>query len=161
MKGISIFSDLFTLFILIIVIVFMCVLIWIFTEIYVIGSSFGLIQPREATVRVLYSPIKYESALLTFLEIRYQGMKMKKILNAVVIQNNTTVWMPDINKFVDASDVSENFLDQIFSGRIYLLKTRDPEIIICSSGKSNYWQKTSTELFSLNGKPVDLELYVI
>ncbi len=86
---------------------------------------------------------------------------MKKILNAVVIQNNTTVWMPDINKFVDASDVSENFLDQIFSGRIYLLKTRDPEIIICSSGKSNYWQKTSTELFSLNGKPVDLELYVI
>ncbi len=161
MKGISIFSDLFTTFMLIIVVIFMCALIWIFTEIYVLGSMFGAIQPREATVRVLYSPVKYESALLTFLELRHQGIKMKKILNAVAIQNTTDVWIPEIGDFVDSSQVSEDFLDQIFVGDIYLLKIRDPEIIICSSGKSNYWQKTSTELFLLNGKPIDLELYVI
>ena len=139
----------------------MCGLIWIFTEIYVIGKMAGVIHPREATVRVLYSPVKYESALLTFLELEHRGIKMKKILNAVAIQNDTWVWMPDVQEFVDASLVSRNFLDQIFPGNIYLLKIRDPEIIICSSGTSDYWQKTSTELFLLNGKPVDLQLYVI
>ena len=164
MRGIELFSDLFLLFILIIVVIIVTSLVWVFTEIKVVGSALGIINPREATIRILFNPVKYESTLLTFLELRHDGIPMKKILNAVAIQNNTTVWLPDANggkgDFIDASVVSKNFLDEIIKSNIYLLKIRDPEIIIVESGSSSRWQKTSTELFLLDGKPVDLDLYV-
>jgi len=160
MKGMDIFADLFTVFMLLVTIIITCSLIWIFTEIYVISSSLGYVRPREASVTVLYNPVRYESTLLTFLELREQGIPMKKILNAVAIQNRTNVWMTEIHDFIDASAVSKTMLDQLLPGKAYLLKIREPEIIICKSGKSSYWQKTSTDLFLLNGNPVDLEFYV-
>ncbi len=91
-------------------------------------------------------------------------MPMKKLLNAVAIQNNTTVWMPEANGnnggFINVSIISNNFLDDLLIGKIYLLKIRNPEIIIVESETSSLWQKISTELFLLDGKPVDLDLYV-
>lgn len=160
MKGIELLSDLFLLFMLIIVIILITSLIWVFTEIKVVTYGLGVVKPREATIRILFNPVRYESALLTFLELKHQDIPMKKILNAIAIQNNTKVWMPETSGFIDASAVSKGFLDEILKGKSYLLKIRDPEIIIAESGKSSRWQKTSIELFLLNGKPVDLELYV-
>jgi hypothetical protein len=161
MKGIELLSDLFSVFVLIIVIIIMVSLIWIFTEIKVVAYGTGLVKARDVTIRILFNPVRYDSVLLTFLELRSQGMPIKKILNAVAIQNTTKPWMPETSSFIDAAQISDYILgNQLLTGKNYLLKIRDPEIILAKSGNSNDWQKTSTELFLLNGKPVDLELYV-
>jgi hypothetical protein len=126
----------------------------------------GTARPRDVNIRILFNPVRYDSALLTFLELRdpTYGISMKKLLNLVAIQNNSRVWVPEINGgsggFVDVSVASKNILDEILNGKIYLLKIRDPEIIIAESGTSSTFQKTSIELFLLNGKTADLEFYV-
>jgi hypothetical protein len=160
MKGIFLLSSLFLFILLIIVVIMMSSLIWIFTEIYGVEARLGLANPREVIIKILFNPARYESALLALLELEYQGIPMKKILNAVAIQNNTTIWLPEIHDFIDASEISNDFLNQLLEGRSYLLKIREPEIIIASFSKSSTLQKVSTKIFLLNGEPVDLELYV-
>jgi hypothetical protein len=166
MKGIEMFSDLFLLFMLVIVIIIMTTLIWVLTEVRVAAYGVGTARPRDVNIRILFNPVRYDSALLTFLELRdpTYGISMKKLLNLVAIQNNSRVWVPEINGgsggFVDVSVASKNILDEILNGKIYLLKIRDPEIIIAESGTSSTFQKTSIELFLLNGKTADLEFYV-
>jgi hypothetical protein len=161
MKGIELLSDLFSVFMLIIIIIIMVGLIWIFTEIKFVAYGTGLVKARDVTIRILFNPVKYDSVLLTFLELRPQGIPMKKILNAAAIQNTTRPWMPETSSFVNAAQISYDILSQqLLTGKSYLLKIRNPEIVIAQSGNSYDWQKTSTELFLLNGKPVDLELYV-
>jgi hypothetical protein len=162
MKGIEIFSDLFLLFMLIIVVIIMTTLIWILTEIRVVASDVGAVRSRDVDIRILFNPVRYDSALLTLLELRDPtwGIPMKKLLNAAAIQNTTNVWLPEAKSFINVSARSKTFLDEILNGKIYLLKIRDPEIIIAEFGSSSTLQKTSTELFLLNGKTVDLELYV-
>jgi hypothetical protein len=157
MKGITLFSDLFVLFMLIVVIILMCSLVWVFTEIYGVEASLGLVSPRTVTLRIFFNPIKYESALSAFLELKYEGMSMKKILNVVAIQKNTNIWID--GKSIDATQVSKTFLDQMIN-KPYLLKIREPEIVIASSLSALNWQKVSTKLFLLDGKYVDLEFYV-
>ena len=158
MKGMELLSDLFALFMLIIVIMIICALVWIFTEIRVVGSTF--VHPREATINLLFNPVKYESAFLAFLELDYQGVKMKKLINLVAIQNRVNVWVPELGKFLDVSSVSKTKLDYILPDNKFLLKIRDPEIIIVDAPDLSYLQKVSTELFLLDGKIVDLEFYV-
>ncbi len=160
MKGIELLSDLFSVFVLIIIIIIMVSLIWIFTEIKFVAYGTGLVKARDVTIRILFNSVKYDSVLLTFLELRPQGIPMKKILNAAAIQNTTRPWMPETSSFVNAAQMSDDVLNQLLEGKSYLLKIRNPEIVIAQSGNSYDWQKTSTELFLLNGKPVDLELYV-
>ena len=160
MKGIFLLSSLFTFIILIIVIIMMTSLIWIFTEIYVVEESLGLVNPREVEIRILFNPARYESALLSFLELEHQGIPMKKILNAVAIQNSAEVWIPKIKDSIVVSDISRDFLNDMLNGKPYLLKIREPEIIIGAFSESSIWQKVSTKAFLLNGEPVDLELYV-
>jgi len=162
MKGIEIFSDLFLLFMLIIVVIIMTTLIWILTEIRVVASGVGILNSKEVDIKILFNPVRYDSALLTFLELREPtyGIPMKRLLNAVAIQNTTIVWLPEAGSFIRVSPLSKTFLDEILRGKVYLLKIRDPEIIISQYGSSSTLQKTSTELFLLNGKTVDLELYV-
>lgn len=166
MKGMELLSDLFSLFMLIIVIMLITALIWVFTEIRVVGSTF--VKPRQATINIFFNPVRYESAFLTFLELKHKGIPMKKLLNLAVIQNTTNVWVPEIfnpalgtyGDFVNVSTVSRSFFNDILNGKTCLLKIRNPEIIIVDGSGPRYWQKVSMELFSLNGKPVDLELYV-
>jgi len=160
MKGVTLLSDIFTMFMVVIVIIIISSLIWIFTEIYVVSSQLGVVKPREATIRIFYNPVKYESTLLAFLELEYQGISMKKILNAVAIQEDKRVWLPEFNKFVDVSSIAAVFFNQMLPDKAYILKIRDPEVVIDTSSSSSHWQKTSIELFVLDGKPVDLELYV-
>lgn len=159
MKGIELLSDLFILFMLIIIVILMCGLIWAFTLIYGVESSLGLVNPRQVTLRILFQPLKYESVLLTFLELEHQEMPMKKILNVVAIQGTTDIWID--GKTIDAKSVSEGFLTEILEEKTYLLKTINPEIIIArSSTLSSSLQKVSTKLFLLDGESINLELYV-
>jgi hypothetical protein len=164
MKGIEMFSDLFLLFMLVIVIIIMTTLIWVLTEVRVVAYGVGAATPKDVNIRILFNPVRYDSALLTFLELREptSGIPMKKLLNAVAIQNTTNVWLPETKSFIDVSGNSTAFLNEILNGRIYLLKIRDPEIIIAESGtlSTSTIQKTSIELFLLNGKTADLDFYV-
>jgi hypothetical protein len=160
MKGIFLLSSLFSILILIIVIVLMSSLIWIFTEIYGVEANMGLVNPREVKIRILFNPAKYESVLLSFLELEHQGMPMKKILNAVVIQNDAEAWMTEIKDFIDVSKISSDFLNQMLDGKPYLLKIREPELIISSFSESSIWQKVSTKVFLLDGSDIDVELYI-
>jgi len=162
MKGIESLSDLYLLFMLIIVVIIMTSIIWVLTEIRTVASDIGWLHTRDVDIRLLFNPVRYDSALLTFLELREPTWKipMKKLLNAVAIQNTTNVWLPEAKSFIDVSGNSTAFLDEILNGKVYLLKIRDPEIIIAESGTASTLEKTSTELFLLNGKTVDLDLYV-
>jgi len=157
MKGVTLFSDLFVLFILIVVVILMCGLIWVFTMIYSVEATLGFANPREVTLRIFFNPLKYESVLLSFLELKHQEISMKEILTLVAIQNNTNIWVDGKN--IDAKAVSEDFLGKMLE-KPYLLKTVDPQITIASYSYSSSWQKISTKLFLLNGEAVDLEFYV-
>lgn len=162
MKGIEMLSDLFLLFMLIIVVIMMTTLIWILTEFKVAASDVGAVNSKEVEIKVLFNPVKYDSALLTFLELNdpNSGIKMKRLLTAAAIQNTTNVWLPENKSFIDVSTASKTLLDEILPEDLYLLKTRNPEIVISQSGTATNWQKISTQLFLLNKKVVELELYV-
>jgi hypothetical protein len=162
MKGMDFWAELYTFFITIISIIIVCTLLLIVTQIAMVGNLLGITSARGAAITVFYKPVTYETTLLTFTELSYDNIPMKRILNAVAIQRTTSPWMPEANNFVDADAAADDLLDKtILGGKIYLLKIRDPEIIITSSGQASVWQKVSTELFLLNGQPVDLELYVV
>lgn len=161
MKGII--AGIFLLIMLIIVVLLISGLIWVFTGIYGVESHLGLAGPREVALNVLFKQTTLESTLLSFLELEYQGIPMKKILNAVVIQCKTDVWVE--NEFINAEEAAKHYFEDPVEGMLkskrYLLKIRNPEIIIAKSEDlPRSLQKVSTKLFLLNGDDVDLELYV-
>ena len=162
MKGISILASLFLVMMLIMVILLVSGLIWVFTEIYGVGAKLGLINPREVTLRIFFKPVEDESVLLSFLECKYNGIQMKRILNAVAIQGTTNIWLD--NEFIDAKIASEYFLNRVYAekGYGYILKISDPEIIIADSAIpiKKELQTVSTKLFLLDGKNVNLQLLV-
>jgi len=167
MKGITLLSDLFLLLILIVEVIIIVGLVWVFEIIYGVESRVGITQPfnnpREVILNVLFKPVKYESALLAFLELDCksceQRISMKDILNAVAIQGKKDVWLN--GESIDAEEVSKELLDELLELKPYLLKTREPQIIIAQSTTlPAQLQKVSTNLFLLDGAPIDLELYV-
>jgi hypothetical protein len=160
MKGVELFSDIFLLFVLMAATVLIVAFVYYAWLAYGIESALGLVNPRKIEMRILYYPVKYDSTLLTFLELTdtNSGLQMKKLLIAAAIQSNTDIWIE--GNSIDVSRVSERFLDDMITGS-YVLKTSDPEMIIAEDGKvSTTLQKVSTKLFDLDGYPVDLELYV-
>jgi len=164
MKGITLFSDIFSIFVLIGVIMLATLLIWAFIVIYSFEAQLGVATPRTVELTLFFNPLKYDTTIMSLLEYEYEGIPMKKILNAVAIQENTTVWIE--NKIIDASLVVENFL----SSRIdepFMLKMILPsrEIIIVEEVMPPipgplYVQETSTKLFLLDGRNVELKLLV-
>ena len=165
MKGIL--PRIVTLLLLFVFIVIMGGLHFVLRPIIGIEALLGLgpaaAGTREVTIRTLLKPTIDDSALLTFLEMEYNGISMKRILTAVAIQENTKIWID--GGFIDAEQAAMNFLGHadsgILKGRKYLLKIREPEIVIAKSlemvpARS---QKVSTELFLLDGSSVSLVLY--
>jgi len=158
MKGVTLISDLFLLITSLALTVLMISFIWALIVIHGVEGSLGITSPRNVGYKVMFNPINYDTTLLAFLELNNNGITMKKLINAVVVQNNTIVWLD--GRFIDAKTVSENYLSS-FIDRPYLLKTRNPEIDIAESGTLlGTFQKVSMKLFTLNGEDVDLELYV-
>lgn len=144
--------------------ILMSALIWVFTIIYGVEASFGVVNPRTVTLNVFFKPVNYESAFLAFLESDYisssgKNIPMKKILNAVVIQNKTDIWLE--GEPINAKSASENLLNEMID-KPYLLKIAKPEIKIAESAAAlpPNVQKISTNLFLLNGNYVELEFYV-
>jgi len=167
MKGITLFSDIILLIIIVVEVVLIVGLIWVLQIVYGVESQIGLTKPfdnpRQISLNVLYKPVKYESILLTFLEIDCktcaQKIPMKDILNAVAIQGKTDIWLNF--ETIDATKTSTELLDKMLETESYLLKIREPELIIAQTDDlPPQLQKVSTDLHLLNGRSVDLELYV-
>jgi hypothetical protein len=167
MKGMTLLSDIFLLLMLIGLIIIMSSLVWAIILIHGVMGQLGLSSPRNVEFTVLLNPIRYDTTLLAFLESNYQGIPVKEIINAAVIQKKTIdIWVE--GKFIDMQTVSNDFfskaLDANKDGTIdspYLLKIRDPEMILGQYGSlTSNLQRVSTKVFLLDGKSVDLYLYV-
>jgi hypothetical protein len=163
MKG-NILSGLFLILMTIMIILIVSGLIWVFTEIYGVEARLGLVNPRQVTLRVFFEPLEDDSALLSFLECQYDSgstkITMKKLLTAVAIQGNTTVWLD--GNLINVSSEAKKLLDEVYPDRGYILKISNPEIIIATSCApvQKDLQVVKTKLFLLDGNSVDLELYV-
>jgi len=160
MKGVTIISDIFLLIVTLALTVLMIGFIYAMIYIHGVEAQLGVASPRSVEYEVLFNPVEYDTTLLAYLEYEHEGITMKKILNAVAIQENTTVWID--GKFVNVKEVSENYFRDLIE-RSYLMKIREPEIYIAQKGELPAApvtiQKVSTKLFLLNGESVDLELY--
>jgi hypothetical protein len=139
--------------------------IWSLIIFYQAELTLGIATPRTVQLTMFYLPAKYDSTMLAFLESEYEGLPMKKILEAVAIQENATIWLE--GKSINATIASEGFLSPRMS-KSFILKIvlPDKEImiiknnIISSIEKPTSVQESSTKLFLLNGEVVDLKLLV-
>jgi len=157
MKGISIFSDVFLLFALLAITILMVTFIYIMWLTYGVESLSGLTQTRKVALNLFFKPVKYDSVFLSFLELTNNGIPMKTLLEEVLIQNSTNVWIK--GEYIDVSSVSSNFLQKLID-KPYILKLTNPEIIVAQSGYSKSYQKITTKLFSVDGSEHSLEFYV-
>jgi len=160
MKGVSLLSDIFLLLALIAVTIMMTMFIWYLILIYeVILTPTGLSTTREVNIRLLSGPAGYYSTMLSFLELNYNNIPMKRIVNAVAIQGKTEIWIE--GKRIIADDVIESVLTPMIN-KDYLLKISPQDIILAQHGDLEKIgiQKVSTELFLLNGEAVELQLLV-
>jgi len=167
MKGITLISDIFLMISLLAITVIMSLFIWGLITIFNVESKFypgNMPTTRNVELKLFFKPVTYESLMSAFLEYESQGIKMKKILNAVAIQGKTDVWLE--GKWIDAKAVSEGFLTPQID-KEYMLKIGD--IIIAEHGNLPSIsgslplgiQKVSTFLFTLNGKEVYMQLFVV
>ncbi len=167
MKGITLISDIFLMVSLLGIAVIMSLFIWALITIFNVESKFvpgGMPTTRNVELKLLFKPANYESLMSVFLEYESQGIKMKKILNAVAIQGKTDIWLE--GKTIDAKTVSETFLTPQIN-KDYILKIGD--IIVAEHGSLSSLsgslplgiQKVSTFLFTLNGKEVFMQLFVV
>ncbi len=165
MKGITLLSDVFLLIVLLAVIVFMSIFAWSLIITFEAESRLGMITPRTVELNLFFRPVKYDNTLLAFLELEYEGIKVKKIINAIPIQNSTVVWL---GKFIDTENVCKNLSQMISNDFILKIKPkRSSEIIVCKKGttarppvKLTFTQKIVTEIFLLNGESAELQLFV-
>lgn len=164
MKGVSLISDIFLLLALIGVTIVMTLFLWYLIMIYeFIVTPVGLSTPREVTLRLLSDPVEYDSTMLSFLETSYKGIPMKRIMNAVAIQGTVDVWLD--GKSISADLATDQLLTPMIN-KNYILKISPQEIFIINYGipqKENIptgVQKVTTPLFLLDGKAVEMQLFV-
>jgi hypothetical protein len=137
----------------------MTMLIWALIYAHEIESKF-IKTTRDVELKLFFKPVKYDSLVLAFLEYEYDGIQMKKILNAVAIQSKTNIWLE--GKEINVKLISENFLTPQIN-KPYLLKVGDLDVADSGTFPSTgvlSLQKVSTVLFSLNGEKVPLQLFV-
>ena len=163
MKGVSLMGDMFLLLAMIAVTILVTLFLWYLILIYeVIVSPAGLSTPRDVTLRVLLNPTEYDSTMLAFLESTYEGISMKRILNAVAIQGSTDIWLD--GKSIDAAEAAESLTSMIDSE--FILKISPQEIYLVQSGTLLQGNtpigihKVVTPLFLLDGEQVELQLLV-
>jgi hypothetical protein len=132
MKGISLLSDLFLLLTLIGLTIMMTLFVWYLILLYeFVITPVGLSTPREVTLRLVTKPAEYDSLMLSFLELDYNGIKMKRIVNAAAIQGKTDIWLDGQN--INAKSVAEGFLATMID-KDYLLKISPQEIVLADDG---------------------------
>jgi len=164
MKGITLLGDVFLLISLLAIVVILSLFVWALIYMFQVESKFtpgGMPTTRDVEIKLFLNPINYDNLMLSFLEYDYQGIPMKKILNAVAIQGKTDIWL-DGNS-INATVVSEQFLTPMIT-KYYLLKLGDIIVaengILANENVPTGIQKVSTYLFLLDGEKVNLQLFV-
>lgn len=167
MKGFSLYADLLSIFILIGIIMLASLLLWTLIIIYNVEINLGTARPRTIELTFFFNPVKYDTTLMSFLETQHNGIPMKKILNAVAIQENSIVWLEgkEIN---DLSTFCDNFLSPKIGSNPYILKVVLPskEIILVEKPMPSFpdtplhLQETTSKLFLLDGSTADMKLLV-
>lgn len=166
MKGVTLISDIFLLISLLAITVIMSLFIWALIYTFQVESKLspgGMLTTRNVELKLFYRPVNYDALMSAFLEYGYQGIPMKKILNAVAIQGKTTdVWLDGV-LISDVKNVCESFLTPQIN-KYYLLKIGDVIVAnygtLTSSDTPTEIQKVSTYLFLLNGEKTYLQLFV-
>lgn len=165
MKGITLFADILSVIVLLAIIMFMSLIVWSYIILHQVYVNFGIATPRTVELTLFYLPVKYDTTMLAFLEFEYNGIPMKKILEAAAIQESTNIWLE--GKEIDVATASGNFLssriDKPFILKIVLphkeIKIIENEIK-SSISKPTSVQEASTKLFLLNGEVAELQLIV-
>ena len=122
----------------------------------------GIAHRYDTTVRILYTPTKYDIALMVFLESTDPdtGIPMKDIIASAVAQKSDSYVYVDGNS-INIQSVTGPLLAGILE-KPFFLRATSPELKLGGSatslGKSVY--KTSTQLFKPDGSACQLELYV-
>jgi len=165
MKGITLISDIFLVICLLALTVIMSLFIWALIMMFQVESKFvpgGMPTTRNVELKLFLKPINYDALMTAFLEYEHEGIKIKKILNAVAIQGKTDIWLE--GKFINAKLVSENFLTPQIN-KDYLLRIGDLTVAkygqFASGNLPLGIQKVSTFLFILNGKEIYMQLFVV
>jgi len=171
MKGFTLFADIFSVFVLIGIIMLVSILLWTFILIYDVESKLGFANVRPVELTMFFNPIKYDTTLMSLLEYNSNGIPIRKILNAVAIQEKKTdVWI-DNQEITDVGVICEDFLSNPLDPKIkdpYILKITLPskEIEIVNkgipslSGTTTHLQEVTTKLFLLDGRDAELKLLV-
>ena len=150
------FKKLFEFFAELVIGVFMLSLVWISLQAF---NSVGSINNRIVNLQILYDPAEYGVATIVFLELHYQGIPMKKIINAVAVQGSRQVYVE--GKIIDSKIASENLLKNIIPAKNVFLKISNPEIIITGSpDRLENLQKISVPINTFDKETAHLELYV-
>ena len=163
MKGVSLVQDIFLIIFLVSLIVILTIFVWVLIITFQAENMLipgGMPTTRTVEMSLVYRPIDYDAIMSAFLENEKNGIKMKKIMNAVAIQENTTVWLE--GDWINAEQVSETLLSQQIN-RDYMLKIDDIIVVrrgLLSSKMPLGIQKTYTTVFLLNGEEAYLQLFV-
>ena len=108
MKGFQLFADVFSIFVLLGVIMLSMLILWAFIVLYNIELNLGIANTRTVELTLFFNPMKYDTTLMSLLEYEYDGIPIRKILNAVAIQENSIIWLDD--KLIDTGSVCQGFL---------------------------------------------------
>lgn len=166
MKGVSLLSDLFMIFALISTIVIITTITWLLILAHEAEARLYVASPRNVELRLFTLPLKYDATLLSFLEYEKHGISVKRLMEAASIQKSTTVWLD--GESVDVTSVADEFLKPLVD-KDYILKIVYPdssELKISELVKTAQLpsplpvQRSSIELFLLDGKTVQLQLFV-
>jgi len=166
MKGIFLMSKMFLIFTTLAMTIILTTIIWLLIVTHEIESRLFVTSPRNVELSLFIRPSKYETTLLSFLELEKDGIPMKKLIEAVAIQNSTDIWID--GKSINVRAAADGYLQNIIDTD-YLLKISypdEPEIKISEVQLSTSSQvplqafKTSTELFLPDGKIAYLKFFV-
>ena len=152
------FSDIFMLFVLIVIMLAVSAMLWA----VVVTYGMGVRGDRDVILRVGELPVKNDGTLLAFLETTHNGIPMKDLITLAVLEGS------DIDDFFELKEISNSVLDQVFvdyytsnqkSPKKYLLHLTNPDIILASNGEIITDDKVTVKIIGIS-KSSSLELYV-
>jgi len=159
MKGVSLFSDIFMLFVLMATMILISGLLWSVMVAYTLGFD----SERNVAIGYFEAPLRNDGTLLAFLETTVDGIPLKTLVAQAAVEGSPIINHNGVD--YDLEEISRETLNKIYKSKFYkdkkyLLKITNPEIVLAKSNKlPTTEQKTSVKLLT----PVDttgLEFYV-
>lgn len=157
MKGVFLPAELVYLFILIIVGIGMTLVA------FTAATYTKDIHRVDVTLRLYHLPLKYEDAMLAFLETTDPdtGFRMKDMLASAVNQKSSTnVYIK--GKTVNFEAAAEPILSKLLEDKDFVLRASSPEVLLAGSPQklSSQSYKVSTIFLKADGSSSNIDLYI-